>query len=324
MKSSIPLWRAIQKENFICPKKLAEFLELDESQKKRVITSSFSLNIPLRLAKKMEKGTLEDPLVKQFVPLEDETYASPVFLCDPLQEKTFQKSPKLLKKYPTRALLVTTSACPMHCRFCFRKKYEYDKNPSNFEKELDFIRKDLSLKEIILSGGDPLSLSDQKLSILLSSLDKISHLKRLRFHTRFPIGIPERICDTFLDILGSLSHQVYFVIHCNHPKELDEEVLSSLKKIKKNGAVLLCQTVLLKGVNDSLEILTSLSEILTDNGILPYYLHQLDPVVGAAHFAVSEDEGKQLVEKMRNSLSGYGVPRYAKEIPHKQSKTILM
>lgn len=174
-----------------------------------------------------------------------------------------------------------------------------------------------------MSGGDPLSLSDGALASLFQSIEKIPHLKRIRFHTRFPVGIPERIDDSFLALLASTLKQIIFIIHCNHPRELDADVVSALKKVQYLGIPTLNQSVLLKGVNDDEKTLLSLSEALVDAGVVPYYLHQLDLVEGAGHFAVSDERAIALVRYLQENLSGYGVPRLAREEPGNPSKSFI-
>ncbi len=313
-------WREIQKTNFRSLEKLAAFLEVDPEQ----LSSSprFALNLPLRLAKKIEKNSLSDPLFRQFVPLPEENEKLPNFSSDPVQDASFCKTDKLLQKYQGRALILTTSACAMHCRFCFRQNFDYAEK-SAFEEEIALIQKDPTIAEIILSGGDPLSLSDRVLSSLLKSLSAIEHIKVIRFHTRFPIGIPERIDESFLSILASSTKQIVFVLHANHPTEFDADVFSSLKTIQKLGIPTLLQTVLLKGVNDDLSTLQALFELSSQNGIIPYYLHQLDRVAGSAHFEVSTEKGKELIERLRAFLPGYAIPSYVQEIPKEKNKTPL-
>jgi len=315
------MWRQIQKQNFTDWKKLSAFLQLDAAH--ILQRPGFPLNLPLRLAQKIKKNTLNDPILRQFLPTKDELRTVPGFNSDPVGDIPSRKEKKLLHKYKGRALLVCTSACAMNCRFCFRRNFPYETEEKSFDAELQVIERDPSISEIILSGGDPLSLSDQTLRVLISSLSAIPHLKKLRFHTRFPVGIPERIDAGFLDILQSTRLQVVFIIHCNHPDELDKEVLAALKKIQFLGIPILNQTVLLKGVNDSVPILKALMEKLTDNGVIPYYLHQLDKVQGAAHFEVSEEKGLFLLQQLSCELPGYAVPRYVKEVSGESSKTAL-
>jgi EF-P beta-lysylation protein EpmB len=317
-------WRMIQKSSFTNLSALCEFLELSEEDRTSLIVRpKFPLNLPYRLAKKIKKGTLNDPILKQFVPLNDELNLSSNFTISPTKDECFSKTAKLLKKYERRALLITTSACAMHCRFCFRQNYPYETKDKVFREELEIIKEDTSLVEIILSGGDPLSLSDEILKELIGELDKIEHLKILRFHTRFPIGIPERITESFLEVLSSTRLQVIFVTHINHPLELDSDVAFHLKKVQKLGIPILNHTVLLKDVNDDITTLTELNLSLIKAGILPYYLNQLDKVQGCMHFEVSIEKGEQLVKELRENLPGYAVPRYIEEIPGKKHKSLI-
>ena len=311
------MWRQIQRRNFT---RLEPFLSYLELEGKVPTSASFPLNVPMRLAQKIKKKDWHDPILLQFLPSFEEEKVSPLFLLDPVHDAEFQKTPKLLHKYQGRALLLCSSACAMHCRYCFRKNSSYE-TARGFEEELAEIQRDPTLHEILLSGGDPLSLGEVQLGELLRGLDAIDHVKRLRFHTRFPIGIPERIDAPFLEQLAGCKKQVIFVIHVNHVRELDEEIVARLKAIQRLGIPVLSQSVLLKGVNDRLETLCELFEGLIGWGILPYYLHQLDRVQGAEHFEVSEEEGKRLMAQLQERLPGYGVPRYVKEEPHKAHKT---
>ncbi len=320
----LPDWRQKLRLNFTKWEPLADFLELGSEERGQILQkSSFRLNLPLRLAEKIAKGRLDDPILRQFLPTLQEEVAVPGFTADPLQEREAQLSPRLLKKYAGRALLVTSSACAMHCRYCFRRHFDYAPFQATFEEELAAINADESLSEILLSGGDPLSLSDEILARLIDGLNKMEHVKRLRFHSRFPIGIPERIDFSFIELLKKSRKQIYFVIHCNHPLELDAEVAASLSKIRSLGIPVLNQAVLLKGVNDSVETLKALSMRLIDEGILPYYLYQLDPVAGSAHFEVEASRGKELVAALARELPGYGVPRYVQEIAGEPSKVAV-
>lgn len=313
-------WRQIQKNNFRDWETLADFLKLDPKAS-FFSHPHFPLNLPRRLADKIQKNHFDDPILKQFLPSQKESASDLGFSPDPVQDKNFQKTARLLQKYPGRVLLMPTSACVMHCRFCFRQNYPYSESPTDFSKELEIIAGDPSIHEVILSGGDPLSLGDKKLTLLIENLSAVPHVKILRFHTRFPIGIPERITQTFLETLENSRLQTFFLLHINHPKELDADVFASLKKIQKRGVPVLTQTVLLKGINDNLETLKTLFLNLIEEGIIPYYLHQLDPVQGAAHFDVPIQEGLDLIAMLRKNLPGYAIPTYVKEIPHKKSKT---
>jgi EF-P beta-lysylation protein EpmB len=323
--SKIPVpWRQTQRDNFTCLQKLADFLELSSPLRARLLEApKFVLNLPRRLAEKIPKNTLDDPIFRQFVPLDLELVREPGFVADPVCDKSFQKGRAILHKYKGRALWITSSACAMHCRYCFRQNFPYETKMEDSSEEIKYLQQNTDIKEIILSGGDPLSLSNEALQNLLRSLDAIPHIQRIRFHTRFPIGIPERIDDGFLTVLQKTKAQIFFTIHCNHPRELDSDVASALRKIAKLGVPLLNQSVLLKGVNDDEETFLALCEKLVDTGIMPYYLHLLDPVVGSGHFQVSEERGIALIQYVQQRLSGYGVPRLVREEAGKYSKTFL-
>lgn len=315
-------WRQIQLQNFTNWEKLLQFLEFSDHSF-ILKNPKFPLNLPFRLASKIEKNNINDPILKQFLPSLLELEEKKGFTLDPVQDGVFRKENKLLHKYEGRALLVCTSACAMHCRYCFRKNFDYDTKEKSFEKELELIRADTSLAEIILSGGDPLSLSNERLEALLKELSSIAHIKKIRFHSRFPIGIPERIDEELLHILEKMRPQIVFIIHTNHPKELDADIFTALKKLQKLGILLLNQSVLLKDVNNNVATLKELSEKLTDQGILPYYLHQLDKVAGSSHFEVDPDQGAILIKKLMAILPGYAVPKYVQEMPGEAHKTPL-
>jgi len=323
MANPIAPWKKILRTNFTDVDKLATFLEMDEVIKLELLNKpKFSLNLPLRLASKIKKNDLNDPIFKQFVPLNEELKITNGFLKDPVGDINCKSSAKLLHKYEGRVLLVTTSACAMHCRYCFRQNFDYETMTGFlFTEELKLIAEDDTIQEVLLSGGDPLSLSNEVLKNLIFNLSNIPHVKRLRFHSRFPIGIPERIDEEFIEIIQNSNCQIYFVLHVNHPNELDEAIYSAVKKLQKAHAIVLNQSVLLFGVNDDVDTLVNLSNCLIDNGILPYYLHQLDRVQGAAHFEVSEEKGLHLIAMMSKKLPGYAVPKYVREIEGQASKT---
>ena len=315
-------WRLKQRKNFTDWKTLALFLELDTSQYVKIAEiAHFPLNLPLRLADKIQKNSFDDPILRQFLPIIEERIKINGFTLDPVGDLSARKGDKLLHKYEGRALLITTSACAMHCRYCFRRNFPYENQDKTFNEELEILQNDPSIKEIILSGGDPLSLSNDLLGSLLTKLSQIPHITKIRFHSRFPIGIPERIDEEFLSLLAEIPKQVVFIVHTNHPKELDEDILGALKKIQKLGIPILNQSVLLKGVNDSFETMKELLEKLINNGILPYYLHQLDRAEGVSHFETSEEFGKQLLGQLAKVLPGYAIPKYVREIAGMDSKT---
>ncbi len=317
-------WRQELRRNFTSLTKLADFLELSSEQRATLLLkNSFGLNVPFRLAEKMAKGRVEDPLFLQFVPLVQEQVDTPGFSLDPVQDGASKKTCKLLQKYGARALILTTGACAMHCRFCFRQHFPYDEE-AGMSRELASIAEDSSLREVILSGGDPLSLSDRAWMEMVQFLERQApHVERLRVHTRFLIGIPERVTPALLELLEKTRLSVIVVVHVNHPKEIDDAVGRALQALQKRGCLMLSQSVLLKGVNDQGEILQELFEKLIRYGTLPYYLHQLDRTQGTGHFEVSEEEGLKLMQQLRERLPGYAVPRYVREIPGEKHKTEL-
>lgn len=326
-------WQSILRSNYTSLQELISYLEIpSESLGLLLNNPRFRINIPKRLVDKIEKGNLQDPIFLQFVPLQEEIRSYPGFSKEPVHDQDFRKEAKLLQKYEKRALIVATGACAMNCRFCFRQNYPYIESQAEkalppeelFHSEISYIEKNLSLSEVILSGGDPLSLSDTQLRRLIEKIDSVPHIERIRIHTRFPIGIPERINTFFLSTLQSSSKQIVFVIHVNHPKEIDQDIVMKLKEIQKLGIPVLSQTVLLKGVNNSADTLCQLFSTLGKSGVIPYYLHQLDRVQGAHHFEVPVEEGKALIKEIQKRLSGYLVPSYVAEIPGEPGKTPLI
>lgn len=319
----IETWRKIQSENFTCLDALCHFLLISASDQKKLHSSpEFILNLPRRLAEKMEKGNIADPLFRQFVPLIEEMEKRGG-QNDPVGDQKVRFSNKLLKKYNGRALILATSACAMHCRYCFRQNFPYEKVERGFKRELEWLLRDPSIDEVILSGGDPLSLSTEILRNFFEDLEAIPHLKRLRIHSRFPIGIPERIDEPFLQLLEKSSLQIFFVLHCNHPNELGEDLFEKITLLQKLGIPVLNQAVLLKRVNDDEETLKRLFLELANRGVFAYYLHQLDRLDSALHFEVEEKRGHELIRYLEVNLPGYAVPKYVKEVSGEPSKTPL-
>lgn len=317
-------WKEILRLNFTSWSKLINYLELDDVLETKILKKShFPLKLPKRLADKIEKGNFKDPILIQFLPHTDEQNDQEGFLNDPVGDYPAQVTNNLLQKYAQRSLIVTTGACAMHCRYCFRQNYPYESEDKTFEKEISIIEKDVTIEELILSGGDPLSLSNTVLEKLFNRLKDIKHLKRLRIHSRFPIGIPERIDDAFITLLKNAPWQIFFVIHVNHINEMDEEVFLALQKVQQLGIPILNQAVLLKGINDSEESLFSLFKGLADRGILAYYLHQLDQVKGALRFKVEKEFGLQLIKHLETTLPGYAVPKYVQTVPGARGKVHL-
>ena len=288
--------------------------------------ASFPLFAPLEYLARMKRGDPADPLLLQILPLGAELETATGFKTDPVGDLAAEKSPGLLHKYDRRALLITTGACAVHCRYCFRRHFPYSEGPRSLEEwepALKVIREDESLDEVILSGGDPLTLVDEHLSELAHRLAEIPHLKRLRVHTRLPIMIPQRVTEELLAWLRGTRLAPIMVVHANHANEIDEVVAASLGRLVDAGIPVLNQSVLLKGINDSSAALIELSRKLVDLRVMPYYLHQLDRVQGAAHLEVPVSRGLELVEEIRRHLPGYAVPRYVQEIAGDANKRVL-
>jgi EF-P beta-lysylation protein EpmB len=292
----------------------------------RLAGAQFRLRIPRGFVRRMRAGDPNDPLLRQVLPLSSELIDTDGFVADPLAERAAMPAPGLLHKYQGRALLITTGACAVHCRYCFRREFPYESTHAPGPRWGDALRAlaaDSSVSELILSGGDPLSLTNGRLRQLTDQLRPIAHLRRLRIHTRAPIVLPERVDDDFLAWLRVLPWPCVIVLHCNHANEIDHSVREATAQLKAAGATLLNQSVLLAGVNDSSDALCALSETLWSAGVLPYYLHLLDPVRGTAHFDVTEARARDLMAQVSTRLPGYLVPRLARETPGAKSKTVL-
>jgi EF-P beta-lysylation protein EpmB len=273
----------------------------------------------------MRKRDPDDPLLLQVLPLAIEQVVPAGYSADPLEEQTIADE-GLLQKYAGRALLITSGACPVHCRYCFRRSFPYQTQlaaRSDWSRAMQALRGAPDVEEVILSGGDPLSLSNRRLSVLLRMLASIPALRRVRIHTRFPIMVPERVDRGLIELLTTTSLQTVVVVHANHAREIDAAVAGALQTLKRNVDQLLNQSVLLHGVNDRADTLIALSERLFECGALPYYLHMLDPVAGAAHFAVKESFAIELMREIRAGLPGYLVPRLVREIPGEPSKSLI-
>lgn len=286
----------------------------------------FEVRVPEAFLARMGPGDPTDPLLRQVLPLGEEALPAPGYVTDPLQEAEHTPAKGLIHKYAGRVLLITSPACAVNCRYCFRRHFPYAENaPSRaqWESSLDHLRRDPTIVEAILSGGDPLAASDRQLAWLVERLAAIPHLRRLRIHTRLPVVIPDRIDAALLDWLGKSHLQKVVVLHINHANEIDDAVIDACARLKAAGATLLNQSVLLRGVNDSIEALAALSERLFEAGVLPYYLHVLDPVAGAAHFDVPDGQARELVAGLREVLPGFLMPRLVREIPGEGSKTPL-
>lgn len=310
------------------PKELLQLLKLDMQwlEAAEAAAKKFPLRVPRSYLNRIKKGDPNDPLLKQVLPLGLELENHPGFETDPLKETQANPVPGLLHKYQSRVLLTLTGACGINCRYCFRRHFPYEKNnpgSQGWDAAMQYIANDTSIKEVILSGGDPLVISDATLQQFSNKLATIPHIKRLRIHSRMPIALPERITDEFVKWLSELPFKSILVVHVNHPQEIDASVKEAMQRLLKSGVKLLNQSVLLKGVNDNVDTLVELSETLFDADIQPYYLHVLDKVQGAAHFDIAREEAVRLHSELRKRLAGFLVPQLTCEEPGAPAKTLI-
>jgi EF-P beta-lysylation protein EpmB len=325
MTVSCDTWQQALSAGFRCLSELLDYLQLREQDVDCApqACASFALKVPMAYAQRMKKGDAKDPLLAQVLPLAKELLEVPGYGAEPLQESRFNPLPGLLHKYHGRVLLTVSGACAVHCRYCFRRNFPYKENNPGRQgwlQAVDYIASDPSITEVIFSGGDPLSAPDRLLDHLMSALAAVTHIKTIRFHTRMPVVLPARICPSLLDLFYKTSTRLVMVIHANHANELDDEVDAALARLKKAGVVLLNQSVLLAGVNDDAGVLCDLSHRLFDGGVLPYYLHQLDPVAGAAHFSVDPMRSRAIYQAVQARLPGYLVPKLVWEQPGARNK----
>lgn len=284
----------------------------------------FPVMVPRGYLQRMRRGDPSDPLLRQVLPVVEEQHAVAGAVHDAVGDLTARRAPGLLQKYAGRALLIMTGACAVHCRYCFRRHYPYSEEPkrwADWAPAFRLLQEDTSIREVILSGGDPLMLTDQRFSELCDCIEEIPHIDRLRVHTRLPIVLPSRLTLAMVCDLADRRFKTLFVVHANHPAEIDDECARGLAELVRSHITTLNQAVLLRGVNDDASVLVSLSERLVNLGVLPYYLHQLDRVAGVGHFEVPIEEGRRLIAEMRRQLPGYAVPEYVQEIPGEPSKS---
>ena len=310
------------------PRELLDLLGLDRLAPRLSDEAmvQFPLRVPRGFVARMRRGDPRDPLLRQVLPLDDEMRPMPGFGLDAVGDGAAKTAPGVIQKYRGRALLVATGSCAIHCRYCFRRHFPYAEETAardGWREAVDLIRQDASIEEVLLSGGDPLSLSNGKLAELTGALADIPHLRRLRIHSRLPIVVPERVDDGLMGWLSTLPWPVTLVVHANHANEFDGTVDAALGRLRAAGVHLLNQAVLLRGVNDSVDALGALSERGFAAGVLPYYLHQLDRVAGVAHFEVDDAHARALHAGLAARLSGYLVPRLVREIPGDTGKRPL-
>ena len=320
-------WEKILAQAIKSPTQLLEKLsiDVDESIISKRSQKRFPLLVPHPFFEKMEKGNINDPLLRQVFPRQDEDLISEGFMCDPLGEHD-NKVRGLLHKYPNRILLILKTGCAINCRYCFRQYYPYKENSIN-KKQLQeisaYIKNHPKINEVILSGGDPLMSKEPFLANVIKELESIEQLTRLRFHTRLPVVIPERITPSLCTLFEETRFKIIVVLHINHGNEIDKKFKLAMNKLTTAGVILLNQSVLLRGVNDKKEVLVNLSNRLFDAGILPYYLFLLDKVQGSAHFNVDENQAKVLLNEISEELPGYLIPKLSKEVAGQKSKTVI-
>jgi len=321
---ALPPWQAALQDAVRDAGELARLVGLTPAALGPAAATGFPLLVPRGFVARMRNGDPHDPLLRQVWPHGDELAAAPGFTADPVREQGLAAN-GLIRKYRGRVLLIASGACPLHCRYCFRREFPYSAQLAargDWEPALSELRKIDDAREAILSGGDPLSLSNRRLAELLARLTDLG-FETVRIHTRFPIAIPERVDAGLLELLGATRLRTVVVVHTNHANELDDDVARALERLRAPLTALLNQSVLLRGINDATDTLATLSERLFDCGVLPYYLHLLDPVSGAAHFDVAETVGRRLIEELRARLPGYLVPRLVRETPGELSKTVV-
>jgi len=322
-------WKRLWRDAVRDPRELLALLGL-ESLGARIsdaAAAQFPLRVPRGFVARMRHGDAGDPLLRQVLPLDDEDRPMPGYALDAVGDAAARTATGVLQKYRGRALLVATGSCAIHCRYCFRRHFPYGEDTATrggWHDALERIRADDSIDEVILSGGDPLSLATSKLADLTDALAAIPHVRRLRIHSRLPVVLPERVDAGLLRWLDALPWPLAVVIHANHANEFDAGVDAALARLRGVGATLLNQAVLLRGVNDSVEALADLSERAYAAGVLPYYLHQLDRVAGTAHFEADDDTALTLHAALAARLPGYLVPRLVREVPGDTGKRPLV
>ncbi|PPD31389.1 MAG: EF-P beta-lysylation protein EpmB [Methylomonas sp.] len=317
MNTSTTLWQHQLAEAFSNVDSLCRYLELDPAHLPLLTDyKDFPLRVPRGFVDCMEKGNPADPLLRQVLPILDELQQFPGYSLDPVGDLDAVAHAGVIHKYQGRVLLITTGGCAVHCRYCFRRHFPYGDlqlSSQKINQAIDYIAGRNEISEVILSGGDPLLLNDTKLQQLLQAIAGISHVKRIRIHTRIPVVLPARINPDLLHILSSQSKQIIVVLHANHANELSGQVINACHSLKDIGVTLLNQSVLLKGVNDDSEVLCELSEKLFVANVLPYYLHCIDRAAGVKHFEITEQQAYGLLQRMQACLPGYLVPRLVKE-----------
>lgn len=327
MTPNLSTWQTELASAFTKPTDLLEYLNIDTADFSTFAEQDFPMRVPFSYAACMEKGNINDPLLKQVLPVANELNNSANYQNDPVGDLSALTNDGIIHKYHGRVLFISTGGCAINCRFCFRRNFPYAEVQLNKQKEttaLRYLQNNPDITEVILSGGDPLLLSDQRLKNLIDKFSEIRHLKRIRIHTRIPITLPSRITPEFINILKNATLPVIIVTHCNHPNEISTQVTSSCQALKHSNLTLLNQSVLLKDINNNINTLSQLSEKLFISGILPYYLHLLDKARGTAHFDVTQTEAINIHQQLQHKLPGYLVPKLVREQAGEAAKTLII
>ncbi len=327
--SSVPVdadWQTQMAKSFRTPKDLLQYLNIDEKKLPYKVdhNNAFRLRVSQHFADLMNPSDPFDPILLQVLPRIEETQASERYGDNPLHEDDFSPVPGLIHKYANRVLLIAHQACAVHCRYCFRRHFPYQDQrvtDDTLKQSINYIASNPAIEEVILSGGDPLSLNDEQLGALLERLDSIPQIRTIRLHSRTPTILPARITESLLAKFRALSKKIVLVLHINHKNEISPALSRQLRRLRDSKVLLLNQTVLLRQINDNADVQVALCRTLFDHDVLPYYLHCLDPVQGAHHFEVDEARAQTIWQEMQSKLSGYLLPRLVREIPYKASKT---
>jgi len=320
-------WQQELAEGFNNIDDICEYLNISQADKTLLPSSStFPLRVPREFVARMEKGNINDPLLKQILPTKNENISASGFSNDPVGDINAITEAGVIHKYQGRVLLITTGSCAINCRYCFRRNFPYSDfqlSTKKHQKAINYIQNRSDISEVILSGGDPLLLNEQKILGLMQQLQAIPHIKRIRIHSRIPIVLPSRITAELCNGLSKIKKELVLVAHSNHANELNSKVRSAFEDLKEANVTLLNQAVLLKGINDDSQQLIELSEKLFSMGVLPYYLHLLDRAAGTAHFETSENQAIALMNQLKKNLPGYLVPKLVREQAGAESKTII-
>jgi len=320
-------WQQDLADGFSNIEEICHYLNISQLAKELITTpSTFPLRVPREFVDRMEKGNLNDPLLKQILPIKDELRTASDFINDPVGDLDSMTETGVIHKYHGRVLLITTGSCAINCRYCFRRNFPYNNfqlSTKKYSNAIRYIQNQQDISEVILSGGDPLLLNDQKIIELIQQIESIPHIKRIRIHSRLPIVLPSRITTDFCNKLSLIKKDLILVVHSNHSNELNTQVKRACKKLKKANITLLNQAVLLKGINDNVEQLHALHEKLFSFNIMPYYLHLLDKAAGTVHFEVSEEIAIGLMNQLKKVLPGYLVPKLVREQAGASNKTII-